>query len=207
MWNTIVYIFTFQWLFPKKVETTQEQVERLIATESKALEETERALERSGEHVRKKNGKVTLLEQDVQQLTTRARNELTAKDKEAATKTMKDLIAKEKELAEAKQDAAAARKAHGKLEQEKEDHRREIREAKEDLEDLKVRGSTADARKRSTDRDSLKDVTQGMKTEVRQKENRADLDAELRQNPDDQFLDAAGNTTVEERLAQLEREK
>jgi len=205
MLDLLVYIFTFQWLFPKKKESPEEKANRIIAASSVSLEETERALERSAEHVRKKNGKVTMLAQDATVLKERGIAAI-SKGREVARPIMEELIAKEKELEEAREDAQAARTTHSKLERAKDDHRKEIRQAKEDLEDLKVRGSTAEARKRSTDRDSLKDVTDGVKTDVRTKETQADLESDLRQNPEDEYLNAAGSSSVDDRLAQLERE-
>jgi hypothetical protein len=203
MWNTFVYLVTFQWLFHKSGKPTPEEI---IAASSLSLEQTERDLETSAEYVRKKANKAKLIQDDVTQLSTRAKSELERKDREAARKTMTDMIAREKDLTVAKNEEKEARQAHARLEEAKEEHRQEIKRAKEELEDLKVRGTTADARKRSIDRDSLKDVTEGVKKDVRVKETQADLETDLRKDSDKEFLDAAGSGSVEERLAQLERE-
>lgn len=204
--NWFIYLITFQWLWPSTPkESAEDKANRTIRESSAALEQTERDLETSAEYVRKKNGRVNLLQQDADVLRNRVR-EAMPKGKEAARPIMEELIGKEKELAEAKTTAADALASHKKLERQRDEHRSEIRKAKEQLEDLKVRGTTAEARNRSANRESLSEATAGLNTEVRTKERSADLNDELKTNPDDQYLQAAGNTNVDERLAQLERE-
>lgn len=186
-------------LKPKK--SPEEEMQEVIDAATARMKTAQEAQQKSEVHVRQLERDYNSSEADVKRLTAQVESALGEGDEDKARKLIKRLQSEETERDDKKQELDEALANHQFYEEAIETERKAIISARKEAESLNVRLQLAEADRAFREADSTSDKL----NEMRQRVRHAEITTHASRPPKDEFLEAAEEQEVEDRLAQFKK--
>lgn len=183
-------------------KTPEEEMQEVIDAATTRMQIAQTAQQKSEAHVRQLERDFNSSEADVKRLTAQVETALQDGDEDKARKLVKRLQSEEAERDQKKQELDKALANHQFYEEAIEIERQAILSARREADSLNVRLQLAEADRAFREADSTSDKL----NEMRQRVRNAEITTHASRPPKDEFLEAAEEQEVEDRLAQFKKE-
>lgn len=185
----------------KAKKSPEEEMQEVIDTATSRMKTAQEAQQKSEVHVRQLERDYNSSEADVKTLTARIEAALMDNDEDDARRLIKRLQSEEAERDQKKKELDDALENHRFYEEAIETERKAIISARKEAESLNVRLQLAEADRAFREADSTSDKL----SEMRQRVRHAEITTKASRPPKDEFLEAAEEQEVENRLAQFKK--